>query len=459
MIVRLMLLAVLAALAACNAPPQGGPIIASVIGDPPDLIDPSQKPLSPPTALLLTTTAQGLVRFDGAGQIEPGLAMRWAVSDDGLYYTFRLVDGTGVTAEDAARRLRAAMGPTSRNPLKPLLGAIEEIVPVTPEVIEIRLRAPRPNLLELLAQPELALIGEQGGTGPFRVVERIGDALLLRLDRGEEDHRHPPLWLRGERAALAVARFVSGRASLVTGGSFADLPFARAISPPPGVLRFDPVGGLLGLAIVEPRGFLGESANRRALSLAINRGRIVRLIGVAGLAPTERIVPMPSAGMRRRAEAARIVARWRADGHAEPRLRVALPPGPGADMLFRLVAADWAAIGVQTRRVEMHESADLRLVDAVAPSDGDAWHLRRFACGSAPLCSPEADAMLASALEAPTPEARAARLAAAEAYLEALMPFIAITQPIRWSLVDPGLDGWVENQRGIHPLNHLRAAR
>ncbi|PTQ12886.1 ABC transporter substrate-binding protein [Sphingomonas oleivorans] len=457
---RPILLAALVTLTACDAPPQNGPILASVIGGPPELVDPSHKPLPPPSALLLMATAQGLVRFDGAGQIEPGLAMRWAVSDDGLYYTFRLADGTGLTAEDVARRLRAAIGPTSRNPLKPLLDAIEEIVAVTPEVIEIRLRAPRPNLLELLAQPELALIGEDGGTGPFHVTERPGDALILRpVTLGEDvpdGKRHPPLALRGERAGLAVARFTSGQAMLVTGGSFADLPVARAVSLPQGVLRFDPVGGLFGFAIVEPRGFLAESANRRALSLAIDRGRIVGLIGAPNLYPTDRIVATRSAGAPRREDAAAIVALWRTGGGDMPRLRIAMPRGPGADMLFRLVAADWAAIGVQARRVELNESADLRLIDAIAPTDDNNWHLRRFACGASPLCSPEADAALAAAGEAATPETRAIRLATAEAYLESVMPFIAIAQPVRWSLVQPLLNGWLENKRGIHPLNHLR---
>ena len=62
------------------------------------------------------------------------------------------------------RQLRRA----SRNPLKDTLGAVEEVVAMTDRVIEIRLRAPRPNLLQLLAQPEFGLIREGQGTGPFQ---------------------------------------------------------------------------------------------------------------------------------------------------------------------------------------------------------------------------------------------------------------------------------------------------
>src|SRR4029453_13359491 len=49
------------------------------------------------------------------------------------------------------------------------LGAVVDIEPMTDRVIEITLTAPRPNLLELLAQPEWALIREGVGSGPFRL--------------------------------------------------------------------------------------------------------------------------------------------------------------------------------------------------------------------------------------------------------------------------------------------------
>ena len=40
---------------------------------------------------------------------------------------------------------------------------------MTDRVIEIRLIAPRPNLLPLLAQPEFAILRAGQGTGPFRL--------------------------------------------------------------------------------------------------------------------------------------------------------------------------------------------------------------------------------------------------------------------------------------------------
>ena len=50
---------------------------------------------------------------------------------------------------------------------------------MTDRVIEIRLLAPRPNLLQLLAQPEFGLLRDGEGSGPF-TVERQASARRRR---------------------------------------------------------------------------------------------------------------------------------------------------------------------------------------------------------------------------------------------------------------------------------------
>ncbi|MDB5662552.1 MAG: extracellular solute-binding protein, partial [Sphingomonas bacterium] len=114
------LLIAAAGLSGCSGEGGDGPIAVSVIGAMPRRLDPNRQPLAPSDAVLIGATAQGLVRFDGAGQAEPGVAIRWAVSDNGLYYTFR-IDGGRVTAQEVARRLRQSLARTSRNPLRPVL--------------------------------------------------------------------------------------------------------------------------------------------------------------------------------------------------------------------------------------------------------------------------------------------------------------------------------------------------
>uniref|UniRef100_UPI0030DA92B5 ABC transporter substrate-binding protein n=1 Tax=Pseudomonas canadensis TaxID=915099 RepID=UPI0030DA92B5 len=128
-----------------------------------------------------------VVRFDASGQIEPGIAERWSVIDQGRSYIFRLRDsewndGERVTAAEVVKVLRRQLAPGSHNVLRPYLTAIDEIVEMTPEVIEIRLKRPRPDLLKLFAQPELAIfrIRPPGGSGPFRATAQRGRSVLLR---------------------------------------------------------------------------------------------------------------------------------------------------------------------------------------------------------------------------------------------------------------------------------------
>ena len=75
------------------------------IGPDPKLVETVTAPLSTGEALVRANMAQGLVRFDERGQVVPGLAERWNVSDDGLSYIFRLQtgewpDGRKIRADD-----------------------------------------------------------------------------------------------------------------------------------------------------------------------------------------------------------------------------------------------------------------------------------------------------------------------------------------------------------------------
>ncbi|WCT74796.1 ABC transporter substrate-binding protein [Sphingomonas naphthae] len=446
---RLLPLALLT-LAGCGERAPEGPIDVSVIGNVGELPSPVRAPIDAATGLILGSIAQGLVRLDATGQIEAGLAARWDVSDDGLYYTFRIADGAPIDAEEAARLLRRAIDRRSDNLLKPVLGAIEEIVAVTPEVIEIRLSAPRADMLQLLAAPEMALARRGEGGGPFRLEKRDGPRFRLLLPQTpatpDADAEPPPpkvVTVHAEWASKAVARYVAGLGSLVTGGTFADLPLVAAAEVDARQLRYDPVHGLFGLRVMRGSGWLGDPANRLRLSRAIDRARIARLIGVPNLAPVAIAGGPPTAGA--------------APAPEEP-LRIALPPGAGARLLFRQLQADWRRIGVAAEMTTLDDStADIRLIDEVAPTEAEDWPIARFACassGAAP-CSADADSALDTARTAPSPEARAQAIADARAALDASGLFMGLTQPVRWSLVNPALTGWQENARGAHPLDQV----
>lgn len=463
---------------------QTGPVVVSAIGGPPALANPNLKAVDPPAAFLLAAAAQGLVRFDPSGQIEPALAQSWTVTDDGRSYIFRIErlawsNGRPVTTEQVAERLRAAGSRASRNELKPLLGAIDEIRAMTDRVIEIRLKAPRPHFLQLLAQPEMAILRNGVGTGPYAVEDAGGGALSLRpRSNGEEEEDEPgpatasEIVLRGEPAALAVARFESDRAALVLGGTAGDLPIARAARPSEADLRFDPVAGLFGLAFNRPTGWLEEPEARRALSMAIDRAAIARAIGIPDLAPRASLLPggiaeLPAPAQpswtgeplpARRAAAAEIV-RGLIEGDEPPRVRVAMPNLPGYRLIFAHLRRDWRAIGVEAERVGPNERADLFLVDEVAPADMATWYLRHFTCERRRICSSEADALLESARATLLMAERQQLLANADRALMETVPFIALTAPVRWSLVSPRLTGFRTNGFGRHFAGSLVATR
>src|SRR4029078_12165893 len=123
---------------ACRDEPEGTLKVVAIGGEP-KLRDPSTRPLSLPDEVLLGSVAQGLVRFDAAGNVVSGLAERWTVSDDGLSYIFRLAsgnwpDGRKITAKDGARLLKRQLGSRSKNSLKDAFGAVEDVVAMTDRV-------------------------------------------------------------------------------------------------------------------------------------------------------------------------------------------------------------------------------------------------------------------------------------------------------------------------------------
>lgn len=473
--------AALAVIGGCNRRGDKGPVIVSAIGARPTLTDPAAGPLDTPRRLLVDAVAQGLVRFDATGQISPGLAERWIVIDDGMSYIFRLRDaewgdGRRVTASEVVTILKRLTGSRSRSTLAPFLSAIDEVVEMTPEVIEIRLSRPRPDLLKLFAQPEMAVFRTRppGGTGPFRIAggAPVGTMLKPAFDparAGSDDVEEPgpeqSVELIGERASRAILRFLDRQSDLVAGGSYLDWPLVAASDIAPANLKIDPAAGLFGLAVVAKDGFLSDPRNRIAVSQSIDRAALVAAFA-PGWQPAQRLLPdqLDSAAApaepawaslspaARRDGARAQVARWQADHPGPVELRIALPSGPGATIVFGFVGAALKSIGIEPRRVAINAPADLRLVDAVAPYDSARWYLATacVACGDAARQAIEA------ARDAPDLASRAQRIAEADVALNEDSAFITIARPLRWSIVAVRLGRWEGNSRAWHPLNALR---
>ena len=229
------------------------------------------------------------------------------------------------------------------------------------------------------------------------------------------------------------------------GGRLANLPLASTGPLSRGNVRLDAAIGLFGLDVLKPAGFLGVTANREALAMALDRQGLMQPFNIGGWFPSTRIVPVElssSGGLpverwviqsieERRSEARQRVAQWRAASGQEPRVRIYLPPGPGSDLLFDGLAEDFAAIGVSTTRSETVGNADLALRDRVARYPSPRWFLNQFNCTiDKTQCSEDADYLVSLALDARDPAEEASYLLEAENTLLAANLYIPIGAPI-----------------------------
>lgn len=484
---RLLVLAALALIAGSCGRNKDGPVRAAFIGEPGSQFERGAR-LSPPAQHLRAATVAGLVALDQHGEVVPALAERWIVTDDGLSYIFRLrtsgwADGKPADGRAVQRALQSAINGLGGTSLALDLGAIRDIRAMTGRVVEIRLHAPMPGFLQLLAQPELAVPIDGRVVGAMRA-ERKGNAALLSLvppDLGSEEleaewrARIRPVELRVMPAKGAVAAFRDNSVDAVFGGRLADLALADTGPLSRGTIRLDPAQGLFGLRVLRKQGVLAEASRREALAMAIDRDTLLEPFNIGGWQPQTQIVPVGlgrDAGARtggeavapgrwsgstieaRRAEAAR---RLRGvAGSTGAVLTINLPAGPGMDTLLARLNENLVPVGVTLRRARTGEAADLALVDTLARHAGPSWYLNQFACvlRRGP-CSPEADALVRAALGPAAEGNRATLLREAEVRLTSEEIYIPLGPPIRWSLVRGDLTGFAENGWGIHPLPPL----
>ncbi len=475
---RLLLLSLGSVLLGGCGSAQPDTLSVAVIGDARGAFDPMPR-LSYAAQLVHAASAEGLVALDEDGRVIPALADRWIITDDGASYIFRLRDGTwpdgsAITGESVRAALAHAFADLHGTALGQDLAGVTDLRAMAGRVVELRLARPMPDFLQVLAQPELGLLHRGRGAGPL-ALRRSGNAALLTaispearglpaLEGGAQ--RAQPLRLVALSGEQAVADYGAGKVAVVLGGNFADLPRTTRSALGLATARLDPVSGLFGLAVVQTGGMLASPELREALAMAIDRDALAAVVPVSGWLPTTRMVGRGAAddpGMvderwsgqampARQAEAVRRIAHWRKGGKPAT-LRIALPPGPGADLLFARLAADFAAVGLRAQRVGAAAPADLRLIDTVARYPAMAWFLHQLSCAAlAGPCSTAADSATARALAIADPQARAEALAEAEAVLTKANIFIPLGAPIRWSLWSGSGLGLAPNRWGFHTL-------
>lgn len=143
---------------------------------------------------LLYNVYEGLVQLNQDGEIEPGLAESWEVSEDNLTYTFQLAEdatfsnGEPFTAEDAKFSIERVSSDWTVS-LKAAMDVVDAVEVVSPTELTVTLKRPSNDWLYRMTTRVGAMFSQTGvddlandpvGTGPYDVSKWTrGDSITL----------------------------------------------------------------------------------------------------------------------------------------------------------------------------------------------------------------------------------------------------------------------------------------
>jgi len=458
--------------------------------------------------------AEGGMSEDDAGP-QPAAAAAWSVSSDGLEWTFHLrpdgrwSNGEPVTADDFLASYQRLLSPATAAPKADLFfsvagarafatGALSDFASVGfraagPLTLIVRLTQPNPRFLAYVASGPWIPINPRAvaqfgrdwtrpehyvGNGPYRLAawqphQRIV-VVRNRLYAGAE---------RVKLGAIAFLAFDDGdteERTFRSGGVDVTMavPFAKLAT-----YARDHPDELHRLSMAETRYLTFNTARpplddprvRRALSLALNRGRLVRL---GGYDPADRMVPpllrreaqtTPGVQPASQTEAGSAAAAGNPTAARQLLAAAGFPGGrgfPDLDLstwarsdLLEAIQQQWRQVlGIQVRltvrEARVHLAAlrsghyDIGFMTAI-PDVADAWNLLQNFTTGAPAnyphwSDPAYDAAVAQVARTDGPD-RAEALAAAESRLAAAMPVAPLYYYTKHWLMRPAVQGWRED--------------
>lgn len=236
---------------------------------------------------------EGLVRIDEHGQVQPALAASWALSPDGLQYTFHL--RTGVRFHDSAPfdcsvvkfSYERALAPDSINAQKGLFEPIATVACPDAATAVVTLKRPTASFLFGMGWGDAVMLSPASvasdrtnpvGTGPFRFVRWVkGDRVELA--------RNPDYWGPAPKLSAVTFRFISDPSAAAAAVMAGDLDAFPSFPAPETLdrLKADPnfavvVGTTEGktiLALNNARKPFDDVRVRRALAMAIDRAALI----------------------------------------------------------------------------------------------------------------------------------------------------------------------------------------
>ncbi len=450
-----------------------------------------------------------IVHLDGTLQPVPALARRWQWSDGGTTLTFTLRadvrwhDGAPTTAEDARFTFEAVRDPDTGSPRAGDLNAVVSLTAPDDTTFVVRFGTAPPGLPLIFAElppvpahllrdtPRSAWRGaafatNPVGNGPFRFASRTPGARwrFVRNEAFPADLGGPP-WAREvviavvDEPSTKLAGLVSGDLDVAgVSPSMADL----VTRDPLLVLETPPVLFTTVLAFNTSKPPFDDARVRRAISLGIDRARIVEAALAGYGVPSRRVVPpgvfaeavAPPPAVVDTAEAARLLdeAGWlRSPNGTRARDGIALAltlltAGSGELAAEQLLQDDLRRLGfaVDIRTTELATflsllRAEQKTFDAAytgIPGDLALGHLRALLDGRqrggglayTGFANDSLDAALDRALASGAPEQRARAWPRVDSLVEALAPVSVIYHARGVQGRARSLDGVVMDLRG-----------
>lgn len=374
--------------------------------EPPNL-DPTGGAAAAIDEVVYANVFQGLTRFGPDGSVQPGLAERWDVEQDGKVYVFHLHDGVtfhdgnSFDAEDVVFSLDRARAEDSTNAQKVLFQGIENVEALDPLTVRVTLSAPDGNFPFKMAWGDAVMVDPASadslatapiGTGPFRLDQWVqGDRVTLTAFDG--------YW--GDAPALksATFRFISDPtaafAAMMSGDvqAFPNFPAPETLPQLEADPRFKVIVGttegetILAMNNAQPP--LDNVAVRRAIAHAINRQDIIdgAMFGYgtpigSHFAPHHPDYVDLTASSAHDPEQARALLAQA--GISDLSLRLALPPPSYARRGGEIIAAQLRAVGIETQITNMEWAQwletvfkggdfDLTIVSHTEPLDIDIY--------------------------------------------------------------------------------------
>lgn len=457
-------------------------------------------------ANILRDLYEGLVSEDAQGQLIPGLAQRWEVSDDQREWTFwlragaRWSDGSEIRAQQVVDSFMRARDPATLAPLASVLNDIAAVHSPAPDVVRFQLHRPLhllPRLTLPIAFPVRVDQVIRWGASHTQPDHWVGNGAYVlkawtpqsQLRLQKNGYFHTPAAIEQVRyhvtedAAAEYKRYLAGDLHITETVPPARLQELHARHAD--ALHVSPYLGVFFLGINLRQGALAESlALRQALSLAIDRDRLVSSITGMGEQPAERLLPsalgvaLPPVSPQahtpteREAQARALYAEAGYGAQTPLQIELRFNTSTPHRRMALAVAAMWREVlGVRTRlrneewKVFVQNRRQGRVTEVfrggwIADLADPASFLDLFRSDSELNWSGWQDArydqLLDAAQSTPDPLQRARLQGAAEARLlasQAILPLYFYTSK---HLVTPMLTGFDANPLDRHPSRFMR---